>query len=68
MKNYNHDLIHQLSEMLDSAWRFKEYAKNAKGNCADCHKMWQDIKKGCEDKIEKIKRELVLHAKKGLLE
>ena len=43
MKNHNHDLVHQLSECVDSVWRFDEYTKNAEG-CAVCQGIWQKLK------------------------
>lgn len=61
MQNHNHDLVHQLSELLDSIWRFDEYKKNAAG-CADCEKLWDEMKaayKGWEKRlVDEIRRHI----------
>ncbi|MBI2633923.1 MAG: hypothetical protein HYW80_01275 [Parcubacteria group bacterium] len=43
MKNHNHDLVHQLSETLDSIWRFDTYLKASEG-CGSCSALWQKMK------------------------
>lgn len=62
MKNHNHDLIHQLSETLDSIWRMDEYAKNAV-ECPRCQKLWLECKADFERIAEKISAELKEHIK-----
>lgn len=60
MKNHNHDLIQQLSEDLDSLWRYKEYIKNAKG-CDHCIKMWKRLQVLDEEKAEMLRKEIIRH-------
>jgi hypothetical protein len=60
MKNHNHDLVHQLSETLDSIWRFDEYAKNAEG-CANCAAMWQTLKESCQKHEQMLLEEIKRH-------
>ncbi len=43
MKNHNHDLVHHLSETIDSIWRYGEYVKNAQG-CERCTALWAKLK------------------------
>jgi len=43
MKNHNHDLVHQLSEIADSLWRFDQYTETAKG-CGHCTALWEKLK------------------------
>jgi|YelNatPaOPRAMG01_1025707.scaffolds.fasta_scaffold04623_8 predicted transcriptional regulator len=62
MKNYNHDLIHQLSETLDSIWRLDEYIKNAT-ECPRCQKLWAECKVDLEKIAQKISEELKQHIK-----
>ncbi len=61
MKNHNHDLIHQLSEVADSLWRFDEFIKNAQG-CEHCVNLWNQLKgvyAGLEKElISEIKRHM----------
>ena len=54
LKNWNHDLVKQLSETSSGIWRIEEYMKNAKG-CDHCAKMWNGIK----DHLEKVSQMLV---------
>ncbi|MDP3901464.1 MAG: hypothetical protein Q8Q37_00600 [bacterium] len=54
LKNWNHDLVHQLSETSDGLWRIEDYIKNSQG-CDHCIKMWNEVK----DNLEKISESLV---------
>ena len=60
MKDHNHDLIHQLSEDLDSLWRYSDYIKASKG-CDNCIKLWKKCKAFDEEKVELIKHEIARH-------
>ncbi len=61
MKNHNHDLVHHLSETVDSIWRYDEYIKNSQG-CEYCTALWNKLKEtdqGVEKMLlEEIKRHL----------
>lgn len=67
MTNNDHDLIHQLSEKLDSLWRYDEYIKNAK-DCKECKKLWEECRKKDMELIEAIKEEVKRHIKSGMFE
>lgn len=67
MKNYNHDLIHQLSEVLDSIWRMEEYIQNAK-DCPECQKLWLEVKSSFEEIAQKIQQQLIKHIQTGNFE
>ena len=65
LENYNYDLVQELGELLQGVWRIDEYLKDAGGKCDDCGKIWQDVRKQKEYLIEKVRQELVNHAKNG---
>ncbi len=54
LKNHNHDLVQQLSEVSDSLWRMEDYLKNAKG-CEHCTAMWNKSK----ERLEEVSKMLV---------
>lgn len=62
MKNHNHDLVQQLSEDLDSLWRYKTYLRNAKG-CAACTAMWKNFVKMDEEKARMLRDEISRHVR-----
>lgn len=64
MKNHNHDLVHHLSETIDSIWRYGEYVKNAKG-CNHCADLWKKLKKADMEAEAMIKEEIKRHIKDG---
>ena len=64
LKNYNHDLVQQLSEISDSLWRIEEYKKNAEG-CESCRNLWERIEKDYERHVEELKNEIAKHVKEG---
>ncbi len=59
MQNHNHDLVHHLSETLDSIWRYDEYVKNAE-SYPSCTAIWQTLKEADQKHeqilLEEIKR------------
>lgn len=64
MKNHNHDLAHQLSEDLDSLWRYEGYLKNAQG-CGACVGMWEKFRSMDEEKVQLLRDEIVRHVNEG---
>jgi len=60
MQNWNHDLVHQLSEDLDSLWRYEDYLKNSEG-CDHCSGMWRKLKEMDEEKVEILRQEIERH-------
>ncbi len=66
MKNYIHDLVHQLSEKLDSLWRYDQYIRNAKKDkCKSCVKVWQYLKATDKDCVRVIEEEIAKIVKGG---
>lgn len=62
LKNYNHDLIQQLSEISDSLWRIDEYKKNAE-ECDNCKHLWDELRKDYENHVRMISEEIMRHVK-----
>jgi hypothetical protein len=67
LKNHNHDLVKQLSEVSSSLWRMDEYQKNAKG-CAHCEKMWSEMKKQLNNMSDALTAEINRHSKENRFE
>lgn len=65
LENHNYDLAEELAQLLKGVWRMDQYSKDASGKCDDCGKIWQDVRKQNELLIEKIRQEIVNHAKGG---
>jgi len=66
LENYNYNLMEELTNLLQSSWRMDTYLKDAGGKCDGCGKLWQDVRKQQELLIEKVRQELVDHAKSGI--
>ena len=62
MKNHNHDLVHHLSETIDSLWRYDEYIKNS-GECEFCVALWNKLKKTDEGVEKALLDEIKRHMK-----
>lgn len=60
LKDWNHDLIHQLSETSDSLWRMKDY-KKAAGGCSHCAALWTKLEEEYESHIRLIAEEIKRH-------
>ena len=65
MSNLHHNLIQQLSELMDSVWRYENfYMKDAEG-CESCKALWQDLMKRHEEDTKALKEEIAKHVKEG---
>lgn len=60
LKNHNHDLIQQLSEISDSSWRMEDYAKAA-AECEHCLGLWKKLKADYDEHIKLITEEIKRH-------
>lgn len=67
LKDHNHDLVKQLSEISSSLWRMKEYKKNAEG-CKDCSVLWDDAEKKFEEISKGLTDEIKRHVKEDRFE
>ncbi|HEY4496996.1 MAG TPA: hypothetical protein VI432_02510 [Candidatus Paceibacterota bacterium] len=62
LKDWNHDLIQQLSEISDSLWRMEDYKKVSKG-CEHCSMLWDKLEKDYEAHIKMLTGEITRHVK-----
>ena len=67
LKDWNHDLVQQLSETSDSAWRMKEYMKNSKG-CEHYSLIWKNLEKDYEQHVKFLTSEITRHVKENRFE
>jgi len=59
IKNCQHNLIHQLSETMDSLWRMDNYIEDAKeSDCSKGVNFWENYKKTLENQISLLKDQL----------
>jgi hypothetical protein len=65
IENYNYDLVQELTQLLKGVWRIDQYLKDSGGRCDDCGKIWTDVRKQNELLVEKLRQEIVNHAKNG---
>ena len=64
LKNWNHDLVKQLSEVSSGLWRMGEYVKNAEG-CDQCSTLWGKTKDHLEAISEMMVGEINRHSKEN---
>ncbi len=67
LKDHNHDLVKQLSEVSSSLWRMEDYQKNAKG-CQHCEAMWADMKDKLNGMSDALTAEINRHSKENRFE
>jgi hypothetical protein len=67
LKNNNHNLIHQLSEISDSAWRMNKYIDEA-NECEACRSLWSGLLSDYEKHITLLKGEMSRHVSEGKFE
>lgn len=64
LKNWNHDLVQQLSEISDSAWRMDAYLAASK-DCSHCHGLWQKLKADYDNQVQLLAAEISRHCEEG---
>jgi hypothetical protein len=64
LKNWNHDLVQQLSEISDSAWRMEKYLETSK-DCAHCSSLWSKLKADYDEHIKLLAAEISRHCREG---
>ena len=59
MKNWQHNILHQLSETMDSLWRMDQYIKDAKeeGKEEDVE-FWKDFRGTLENQLKMLRERL----------
>ena len=60
LKDFNHDLVKQLSEDSSSLYRYDAYLKNAAG-CAECQALWRKMKETDEERVRLLTEEIKRH-------
>ncbi len=66
MKNSNHDLVQELSEKLDSVWRYDDYIKNAEADgCSHCVDIWKQLKEEDEKLVAILRDEIKSHVEEN---
>ncbi|GMR18942.1 MAG: hypothetical protein BMS9Abin34_064 [Patescibacteria group bacterium] len=61
--NLHHNLIQQISELMDSVWRYEKYYKEDASSCSDCQALWEELQKRHSEDIEHLKSHLAVHLK-----
>lgn len=64
LKDHNHDLVQQLSEISDSVWRIEEYLKASAG-CETCVVLWEKLRADYEAHVALLRDEIARHAREG---
>lgn len=67
LKNHNHDLVQQLSEISDSLWRVDKYLENS-AHCPQCQNLWETLKTDYEKHVSLLRDELARHVQEGEFE
>jgi hypothetical protein len=66
MKNHNYNLITELSEQLRGLWRFEQYIKDAQeSGCQECARIWQELRDGKMNLVERLRKEVENHVRAG---
>jgi len=63
--NHHHNLIQQLSELMDSVWRYENNYMADASSCADCQALWGKLKERHEEDIAALKNHIADHVKAG---
>ena len=61
MKDWNHDLVHSLSEKNDALWRYKHHYKKASEGCEHCLTLWTALEKDDEKHVKMLVEEIKRH-------
>lgn len=64
LKDWNHDLVQQLSEISDSLWRMDQY-KTASKECATCSGMWSQLEADYEKHSKMLTDEIKKHVQEN---
>lgn len=58
--NHHHNLIQQISELMDSVWRYDIYSGDA-ASCTECQTLWGQLKERHNEDIAMLKKHLAAH-------
>lgn len=62
--NHDHDMIHELSKLLDAVWRYDQYIANAEDK-PKLQKFWKDQKENDQKQVERLKELIKEHISDG---
>lgn len=65
MKDWNHDLIHALSEKNDALWRYRNHYKKSSEDCQHCSALWAALEGDDEKHVKMLAGEIERHIKEG---
>lgn len=65
MSNLHHNLVQELSELMDSAWRYEHFYKKDAETCPRCQELWTKLEQRHNEDIEVLKEEIASHVKAG---
>lgn len=63
--NLHHNLIQQLSELMDSVWRYEHFYKTDAEGCEKCRALWEELHHRHEEDIKTLRDHLAEHVKAG---
>lgn len=63
--NHHHNLVQQLSELMDSVWRYDRYYKEDSKDCPQCVALWESLHKRHEEDINNLKKHIADHVRQG---
>lgn len=63
LKDHNHDLVHQLSEISDSVWRIEKKYKDTAEGCSSCNALWAKLAHDYHNHIDMLTDEIKKHIK-----
>ena len=61
LKNNQHNLIHQLSEISDSLWRIEKHYLDESKSCESCVEIWRILHQDYEKHIAMLSEEIKKH-------
>ena len=61
MKDWNHDLVHALSEKNDALWRYQRHYKKVSKGCKSCSILWSTLEKDDEKHVKMLALEIKRH-------
>ncbi len=65
ISNLCHNLIQELSELMDSEWRYEHYYKEDAADCPRCQELWKKLEGRHAEDIRALKDEIAEHVKAG---
>ena len=61
----HHNLIQQLSVLMDSVWRYEKYYKQDAVDCEGCQDLWARMQERHQEDIDLLKDHIADHVKSG---